>query len=122
MKLVLSLLLVLAALGFSPAHAGVSRMQACTAQWRQQGLSKADYRPFLVRCLKGETAVVKISTAPKAMRIKPVKAKRTAHAADRPQADRMKQCGAQWRQMKALGTTGGLSYRQFAAKCLKKPV
>jgi hypothetical protein len=31
----------------------------------------------------------------------------------------MKVCAAQWNDMKAKKTTGGQTYQQFSAKCLK---
>ncbi len=115
----LSLLLVVAAPGLSPARAADSPMQVCTAQWQQLGLSRAEYRPFLIKCLKGETpAPVKVSR-PSSVPALPhkTKAPKTGH---HPQATRMKACGAQWRQKKASGTTGGQTWRQFVSVCLKK--
>ncbi len=111
-------LMAVAVLVLGSARPAVSGgpMQACTAQWQAQGLSRADYRPFLIRCLKDETvapAPVKVAVKPK-----PVKAKSTRHGTT-AQAGRMKACGAQWRQMKAAGTTEGQTWRQFASQCLR---
>ncbi len=114
-----------AALGMAPARPAASggRMQACTAQWKAQGLSRAEYRPFLVKCLKGgastapapvKVAVVRTTEAPRPPKIK------SARHGNGVQANRMKTCGAQWRQMKAAGTTGGQTWRQFVSGCLKK--
>jgi hypothetical protein len=32
----------------------------------------------------------------------------------------MKECGADWQEMKAAGTTKGKTWRQFSGECLKK--
>ena len=33
---------------------------------------------------------------------------------------RMKECGADWQEMKAAGKTKGMTWRQFSGDCLKK--
>ena len=121
MKLWLPFAVIGGALAITPAHAADSRMQACTAQWQQLGLSRAEYRPFLVKCLKGETRAAKTTVSPQLLMAKPRPMQpKATRAGKHPQANRMKQCGAQWRQAKAAGTTGGQTWRQFASSCLKK--
>ena len=105
--------LALAAGGAAAVHAAPAqtKMQACAAQWNQlKAANKTGgqtYKTFSSACMKGN------ATTPAA---KPAAAKVTA---SKPQ-DRMKQCAAQWNQLKAANKTGGQTYKQFSASCLKK--
>ena len=88
-------------------------MQACTAQWQAQGLSRGEYRPFLLKCLNGQAvAAVTLKAASKFESTK--KAGRTSS-----QGNRMKMCGARWQTMKATGATNGLKWQQFSSQCLR---
>jgi hypothetical protein len=79
-------------------------MAHCGAAWK--GMSAADqgkttYKAYSAMCLK--TGYVVPPAAPAAT---------TSNS-------RMKVCAAQWNDMKAKKTTGGQTYQQFSAKCLK---
>ena len=89
------------AAGFMLAASPSGPMQTCTAQWQAQGLSRAEYKPFLSKCLAGQTA-------------EPV-------VAGSGQGNRMKLCGARWQKLKASGKTQGQSWRQFSKTCLRNP-
>lgn len=82
------------------------RMQTCTKQWldRRDAGQIETYKPFLRACLDGRTVAVPVAA-------------RTQTRTNKP--NRMKVCGARWQQMKASGETGGQTWRQFSAKCLK---
>ena len=102
-----------AAVHAAPAQ---SKMQACAAQWNQlKAANKTGgqtYKTFSSACMKGNAAAPAVKPAP-------AKVAATKVAASKPQ-DRMKQCAAQWNQLKAANKTGGQTYKQFSASCLKK--
>jgi hypothetical protein len=79
--------------------APASPMEECTQQWLDLKADRATYRPFLVQCLKHPPAATE-PAGPK-----------------RP--NRMSQCAAKWRGMKAKNATKGQSYRQFSSQCLR---
>lgn len=84
------------------------RMQACTKDWlaRRDAGQAEPYKPFLKQCL---TRPVVAAKAPAV----------TKRAVKKSGTNRMKICGAQWRQMKAEGRTSGQTYRAFSKVCLK---
>ncbi len=123
------ILAALIVLGLGPAFAEPKPqgpMQICTAQWlalRDSGHDAGDlhgqtYPSFIRLCIQGKTADWTPSAA-KSVRID------KASVAGRPakmtsQGNRMKQCGARWRAMKAAGATGGQTWRSFSSQCLRK--
>ncbi|HEX7798791.1 MAG TPA: hypothetical protein VF402_00485 [Asticcacaulis sp.] len=115
--------LALAAGGAAAVHAAPaqSKMQACAAQWNQlKAANKTGgqtYKTFSSACMKGNAATPAVKPAP--AKVTPAKVAATKVAASKPQ-DRMKQCAAQWNQLKAANKTGGQTYKQFSASCLKK--
>ncbi len=112
-----------------------SKMQQCAAQW--QDLKKAgktngqDYKTFSSACMKG-TTTAPAATPAAPMANMPMPAAKPAMSSAKPAAtvaktsggsnggqNRMKQCAAQWDQMKATGKTNGMTYRQWSSQCLK---
>ena len=120
--------LALAAAGAAAVHAAPaqSKMQACAAQWNQlKAANKTGgqtYKTFSSACMKGNAAAPAVKPAPAKVtpaKVAATKVAATKVAASKPQ-DRMKQCAAQWNQLKAANKTGGQTYKQFSASCLKK--
>ncbi len=100
--------------------AGGGKMQQCAAQWNDlkahNRTGGQDYKTFSSNCMKGTTQVAMAPTvAPKS---KPAAAVVPA-GGKMSQQDRMKQCGAQWTQMKAQNKTNGMTYKQWSSQCLR---
>lgn len=111
--------------GFAAA-AQQSKMQQCAAQW--QDLKKTgktngqDYKTFSSACMKGATAPATTpapAAKPAASAAKPAAAVAKTSGGATGGQNRMKQCAAQWDQMKASGKTNGMTYRQWSSQCLK---
>ncbi len=103
---------------FAAPSAGSSKMTTCAAQWQQLKASGKTngqtYKAFSATCMKGGTP------APTPVAAATVAKPASATTGNKPQQDKMKQCAAQWQQMKASGKTGGQTYKAFSAQCLKK--
>lgn len=102
------------------------RMQACTQQWMDLKAAgqtgPAGYRTFLRQCLSGQTAGLAVPLAQPSVRRVKVSGKSPDKSPGTPPGkapNRMKVCGAKWQQMKATGTTDGMTYRQFSSQCLR---
>jgi len=96
-----------------------SRMEACAAEWR--AMNKAgvtgdrDYKTFSADCMKRVGASVPQPAPTPPLAVAPHKAK-GAHGP----GSRMRSCAARWKDMKAQGTTKGMTYRQWTSQCLKR--
>ncbi len=100
--LILSAVAVSLIAGQALANGSTDTMKACAAAWKALSVdekSKTTYHNYSTTCLKNHGPT-------------------TAVAPETPQ-DRMKACAAKWDAAKKDGTTGGQTYRQFSAKCLK---
>ncbi|HVZ30046.1 MAG TPA: hypothetical protein VG839_06600 [Asticcacaulis sp.] len=101
-----------------------SKMQQCAAQWQQlKAANKTNgqsYKDFSAQCMKGSTPVATTpKPTPAASVAKPASTTASAGKGNSAQNNKMKQCAAQWDQMKAQNKTGGQTYKQWSSKCLK---
>ena len=122
--------LTAAAIAFGFSVAGVntasaqSVMRACATEWKQAqvgGTTGGQAWPqFLAQCRTRQGAAAAPAPAPQSGSLFPwsqPSAPTSAAASNAGGQSAMRLCASQWKDAKAAGTTGGLSWPQFLSQC-----